>query len=232
MSLVSAALLGLGLGVKHAFEADHVAAVCALVARRGTVARAARAGALWGLGHAAVIIVAGGALVLLGARVPGPLAAALDAAVAVMLVGLGVSALWRSSESGSTGHGHEHGHEHEHGEKTEHAHFHDPQPEPRGSIRRPILIGLVHGASGTAALTLLVASTIPQRAEALAFIALFGIASIFGMAAAAALLAWPLRKAAEHAPVIARGLRGMAGVGSIAAGLMVAWIAVTAATIN
>lgn len=228
MSLVSAALLGLGLGVKHAFEADHVAAVCALVARRGTVARAARAGALWGLGHAAVIIVAGGALVLLGARVPRPLAAALDAAVAVMLVGLGVSALWRSSESGSTGQGHEH----EHGEKTEHAHFHDPRPEPRGSIRRPILIGLVHGASGTAALTLLVASTIPQRAEALAFIALFGIASIFGMAAAAALLAWPLRKAAEHAPVIARGLRGMAGVGSIAAGLMVAWIALTAATIN
>ena len=157
MSLLSAALLGLGLGVKHAFEADHVAAVCALVARRGTVARAARAGARWKLGHGAVILVAGAALVLLGARVPGPLAAAL---------------------------------------------------------------------------TLLVASTIPGRAEALAFITLFGLASIVGMAAAAAVLAWPLRKAAEHAPVIARGLRGMAGVGSIAAGLMVAWIALAAAKIN
>jgi hypothetical protein len=226
MSLVSAALLGLGLGVKHAFEADHVAAVCALVARRGTVARAARAGALWGLGHGAVIIVAGTALVLLGARVPGPLAAALDAAVAVMLVGLGVSALRRTSEGGSDGH------VHEHGEKTEHAHAHDHDGDHRGSTRRPILIGLVHGASGTAALTLLVASTIPDRAQALAFIVLFGLASIFGMAAAAALLAWPLRKATEHAPSIARGLRGMAGVGSIAAGLMVAWIALTAASIN
>lgn len=214
MSLLSAALLGLGLGVKHAFEADHVAAVCALVARRGTVARAARAGALWGLGHGAVIIVAGTALVLLGARVPGPLAAALDAAVAVMLVGLGVSALRRTPQD----HDHAHAHSHDH--------------EPRGSTRRPILIGLVHGASGTAALTLLVASTIPERAEALAFITLFGLASIVGMAAAAAVLAWPLRKAAEHAPVIARGLRGMAGVGSIAAGLMVAWIALYAAKIN
>ena len=212
MSLVSAALLGLGLGVKHAFEADHVAAVCALVARRGTVARAARSGALWGLGHGAVIILAGGALVLLGARVPGPLAAALDAAVAVMLVVLGVSALRRSP----TAHDHDHDHGHDHG----------------ASTRRPILVGLVHGASGTAALTLLVASTIPHRAEALAFITLFGVASIFGMAAAAALLAWPLRKAALHAPTIARGLRGMAGVGSIAAGLMVGWIALMASSSN
>ena len=222
MSLVSAALLGLGLGVKHAFEADHVAAVCALVARRGTVARAARAGALWGLGHGAVIIVAGTALVMLGAKVPGPVAAALDAAVAVMLVGLGISALRRTPGEVDAGHEHTHAPDHEH----QHAH------EPRGSTRRPILIGLVHGASGTAALTLLVASTIPERAEALAFIMLFGLASIVGMAAAAAVLAWPLRKAALHTPAIARGLRGMAGVGSIAAGLMVAWIAVYTAKLN
>lgn len=222
MSLVSAALLGLGLGVKHAFEADHVAAVCALVARRGTVARAARAGALWGLGHGAVIIVAGTALVLLGARVPGPLAAALDAAVAVMLVGLGISALRRTPGDAVPGHDHD----------KPHAHAHDHDHDARGSTRRPILVGLVHGASGTAALTLLVASTIPDRVEALAFITLFGLASIAGMAAAAAVLAWPLQKAALHAPAIARGLRGVAGVGSIAAGLMVGWIALITATIN
>ena len=214
MSLVSAALLGLGLGVKHAFEADHIAAVCALVARRGTVARAARAGALWGLGHGAIIILAGGALVLLGARVPGPLAAALDAAVAVMLVGLGVNALRRAPIAPD--HDHTHAHAHDHGPST----------------RRPILVGLVHGASGTAALTILVASTIPHRAEALAFITLFGLASILGMAAAAAILAWPLRKAAQHAPTIARGLRSMAGVGSIAAGLMVGWVALVASSSN
>jgi nickel/cobalt transporter (NicO) family protein len=228
MSLVSAALLGLGLGVRHAFEADHVAAVCALVARRGTVARAARSGALWGLGHGAVIIVAGGALVLLGARVPGPLAAALDAAVAVMLVGLGISALRRASEGIATRADHEAEHAHFHA----HGHAHDVDHDTPGATRRPILIGLLHGASGTAALTLLVAATIPQRAEALAFITLFGLASIVGMAAAAAVLAWPLRKAALHAPAIARGLSGMAGVGSIAAGVMVAWIALMTSSLN
>jgi nickel/cobalt exporter len=218
MSLVSAALLGLGLGVKHAFEADHVAAVCTLVARRGTVARAARFGALWGLGHGAVIILAGGALVAVGARVPGPLALALDAAVAVMLVGLGIAALRRSSIAPpqEQEHGHAHGHDQDHG----------------GSSRRPILIGLVHGASGTAALTILVATTIPERAEAFAFITLFGLASVVGMAAAAAVLAWPLRQATEHAPAIARGLRGMAGVGSIAAGVMVGWVALMASSVG
>jgi hypothetical protein len=77
-----------------------------------------------------------------------------------------------------------------------------------------------------------VASTIPERAEAFAFITLFGLASIVGMAAAAAVLAWPLRKAAEHAPAIARGLRGMAGVGSIAAGVMVGWVALMASSVN
>ncbi len=226
MSLVSAALLGLGLGVKHAFEADHVAAVCALVARSGTVARAARSGALWGLGHGAVIIVAGGALVMLGLRVPGPLAAALDAAVAVMLVGLGVSALRRAG-GGSATQAH---HETEHARSHDHGHVHDH--DLPGATRRPILIGLLHGASGTAALTLLVASTIPERTEALAFITLFGLASIVGMAGAAALLAWPLRAAALHAPAIARGLRGVAGVGSIAAGVMVGWIALMTSSMN
>lgn len=218
MSLVSAALLGLGLGVKHAFEADHVAAVCTLVARRGSVARAARFGALWGLGHGAVIILAGSALVAVGARVPGPVAVALDAAVAVMLVGLGITALRRSSIAPvlEQEDGHAHGHDQDHG----------------GSSRRPILIGLVHGASGTAALTILVATTIPERAEAFAFITLFGLASVVGMAAAAAVLAWPLRKAAEHAPAIARGLRGMAGVGSIAAGVMVGWVALMASSVG
>lgn len=214
MSLVSAALLGLGLGVRHAFEADHVAAVCTLVARRGSVAHAARFGALWGLGHGAVIIVAGSALVALGARVPGPLALALDAAVAVMLVVLGVTALRRAAAPAPLAHAHAHAHDH------------------AVSSRRPILIGLVHGASGTAALTLLVASTIPARAEAFAFITLFGLASILGMSAAATLLAWPLHKAAQHAPIIARGLHRIAGLGSIAAGLMVAWLAWTASTIN
>ena len=199
MNLIAASLLGLGVGVKHALEADHLAAVCTFVSQGGGVMRAAKTGALWGLGHAAAIVVAGGLLVATGAQVPGPLAIVFDLAVAAMLIGLGAAALF--SRRGAA-------------------------MAAAARARRPLAVGLVHGASGTAALTLLVASTIPVRAEALAFVGAFGIASLVGMASVAALVAVPLRSMAQRAPEHVRLLQGAAGVASIAAGLAVAWATV------
>lgn len=215
MSLVAASVLGFGLGVKHALEADHLAAVCTFVARGGGVARAARTGALWGTGHAAVIVLAGGALVATGASVPAPLALALDLAVAAMLIGLGAASLL--SRRSSARHAHDHGHGHEHAA---------PGPVEGGPRRRPLAVGLLHGASGTAALTLLVASTIKVRAEALAFVAIFGLASVVGMAVVAATVAWPLQHVARRAPRHVRALQVLASAGSIAAGVAVAWATV------
>ncbi len=196
MSVLAASLLGLALGGKHALEADHLAAVSTLVARGGSVARAARAGALWGLGHGAVITLGGSALVLTGTVVPRPFAIALDIAVAAMLVGLGIAALVRRKRA------------------AEHTHHH---------AGRPLAIGVVHGASGTAALTLLVATTIPGRTEALSFIGLFGLASIAGMAAVASILAVSMRAVASRSERFGEWTRNLAGAGSIAAGLAVGW---------
>lgn len=215
MSLASAALLGLGLGIRHALEADHLAAVCTLVARGGGAASAARAGALWGAGHGAVIVVAGSALILSGAQVPASLATTLDLAVAVMLVALGVSAI--ASREQRLSHAHAHA--------TGAARSHDASPPAK-----PLLVGLVHGASGTAALTLLVATTIPARADGLAFIALFGVASIFGMATAAALVALSLGRVTRHAPSLTGAVRAASGIASIAAGVAVAWAALFVAS--
>lgn len=222
MSLASAALLGLGLGVKHALEADHLAAVCTIVSRGGGVALAARSGALWGAGHGAVIVLAGSALVLAGAQVPASVATVLDIAVAVMLVGLGVSAI--AGRSASI-HRHSHGLPHSHGEEESLA-LRSSGARPT----RPLLVGCVHGASGTAALTLLVATTIPARADGLAFIALFGVASILGMAVAAALVALPLGRISRSGPSLARAVRAASGLASVAAGLMVAWTTLFAAS--
>ncbi|MDI1475514.1 hypothetical protein [Polyangium sp. y55x31] len=198
MSVVAASVLGLGLGLKHAFEADHVAAVCTFVARGGTVARAAWSGALWGLGHGAVMVLVGGALVASGATVPPSIALALDIAVAVMLVGLGIGALvsrrQKVAEDGA----------------------------PPKTVKRPLLVGLVHGASGTAALTLLVASTMQARTAALVFVGVFGLASVIGMALIAALVAWPMRSLTRVAPSLGPRLQALAGLGSIAAGIAVA----------
>ncbi|TKD01844.1 hypothetical protein [Polyangium fumosum] len=199
MSVVAASVLGLGLGLKHAFEADHVAAVCTFVARGGTVARAAWSGALWGLGHGAVMVLAGGALVASGATVPPAIALALDIAVAVMLVGLGIGALVSRRQKPV-----------------------EEDGAPPKTVKRPLLVGLVHGASGTAALTLLVASTMQARTAALVFVGVFGLASVIGMALIAALVAWPMRSLTRVAPSLGPRLQALAGLGSIAAGIAVA----------
>jgi hypothetical protein len=199
MSLAAAVVFGLGLGMKHAFEADHVAAVCTFIARGGSVASAAQAGALWGLGHAAVIVLGGGALVATGAQVPGPVALVLDIAVALMLIGMGIAAVARRRRAAA---------------RMEHA--------PARPGRRPIAVGLVHGASGTAALTMLVATTIPVRAQALLFVGTFGAASVLAMALIAALVAWSMRSLTRRAPTLGPRLEAVAGLGSIAAGIAVA----------
>lgn len=199
VSVLAASVLGVGLGLKHAFEADHVAAVCTFVARGGSVSRAAWTGAIWGLGHAAVLVVLGSALVMVGVSVPKPVAIALDVAVAVMLCGLGISAFLSRRRAAAP----------------EHLH-----PE---AARRPFAVGLLHGASGTAALTLLVASTMQTRAAALLFIALFGLSSIACMALVATLVAWPLRSLTRRAPSFAPRLQMLAGLGSLAAGVSIAW---------
>ncbi|WP_156338953.1 hypothetical protein [Chondromyces crocatus] len=203
---MAASLLGLGIGARHALEADHLAAVCNFVSQGGGVLGAAKTGALWGLGHSLVIVVAGGALVATGAQVPESLAFVLDLAVAGMLVGLGVAALLSLRRLRAKA-------------RTPATDAMNRQPP----ARRPLAVGLVHGASGTAAIPLLVATTIPERTEALVFVAVFGIVSLLVMAAVAGLLALPLRSVARRAPERVRVLQGLAATASIAAGLAVAW---------
>lgn len=204
MTLSIALLLGLGMGIKHALEADHLAAVCTMVTAGGSVARAARIGALWGLGHALCIVGLGSLLVMTGLRVPEHLAMLLDAAVALMLIALGIAglrAVQRGLESGDA--------------------LHSSRVAP--NLKKPLAVGAVHGASGTAALTLLVASTIPGRSQGLAFIFLFGAASILGMALVAAAVALPLQSARRRSPHLFRAVQGFAGAASIAAGFSIAW---------
>ncbi|MBK9265070.1 MAG: hypothetical protein IPM54_35485 [Polyangiaceae bacterium] len=196
MSVLTASVLGLGLGLKHALEADHVAAVCTFVARGGTVARAAKSGALWGLGHAVVLMLATGTLVLAGVSVPERIATLLDVAVAVMLIGLGVHALAVRHK------------------------FHQDEPAATPN-RRPFAVGVVHGASGTAALTLLVASTMSTPGAALVFVGVFSFAAVIGMALAAALVALPMRSLARLSPAVMPYVQTLTALVSIAAGIAI-----------
>ncbi|GAC1558767.1 MAG: hypothetical protein NVS3B10_17810 [Polyangiales bacterium] len=195
-------LLGLALGARHALEPDHLAAVTTFVTRTSDVPGAARMGAAWGLGHGLAIALFGGAVIATGVRVPGPIAVALDLAVAVVLVWLGVRALRRPDHASPA----DEAHAHAHGAR---------------SAGRSTMIGFVHGASGTAAITVLCLSTFHSTRLAVGFLALFALGALASMAALSGLLASPLSALARRGRNVARAVRWTSGLLALAAAALV-----------
>ncbi|MBI4551518.1 MAG: sulfite exporter TauE/SafE family protein [Candidatus Latescibacteria bacterium] len=220
--------LGLGfvLGLKHALDADHLVAVTTIVSERKGVFGSSLVGALWGLGHTAALLVVGLVVVALNLRIPDRLALALEFAVAVMLVVLGVD-LIRKLIRGATlhVHSHEHGahwhvHPHLH-EGTAGTDAHSHHPVRLGT--KPFFIGMVHGLAGSAALMLLVLVTIPSRTLALIYIGVFGIGSIGGMLVMSTLVGLPFAMTAQRFSRLNMTVRALAGVFSVGFGLFLAW---------
>jgi len=226
--LSSASVLGLGLvfGLKHALDADHVAAVTALLSGRNSVRRSSMVGMLWGVGHTPPLLAAGIAVILLHVEISGPQAAALELGVAVMLMGLGVNALVRIVRGGTL-----HLHAHQHGGRIHvHPHLHDSvgesQRHTHHGVRsgiRPLLIGMVHGLAGSAALMLLVLSTIPSALLGFVYIGVFGLGSIGGMMLMSALVSLPMRLSAARFARVHVVLRASAAFFSLAWGLLMAY---------
>src|SRR6201996_6769720 len=113
-------ILGLGflLGMQHALEADHVAAVSSIAARRDNVADIVKHGLTWGLGHTLTLFVFAGAALTLGQAIPDGLARPIETAVGIMLIGLGAHVLWRLWRDRV------HFHTHSHGNSETHVHVH------------------------------------------------------------------------------------------------------------
>ena len=216
LELVSTSALGSLLGMRHALEPDHLTAVSTLVTGERSGLKAAWLGVCWGLGHTLTLLTAGAALVVLRAEMPAAAADAFEFLVAVMLVGLGLRAIYRAARQGSAGplHAHQHGRlVHVHPGVPAHVHI------GRWTLaRRPLLIGAVHGLAGSGALTALVLATLPSTAARLAYMALFGLGSTVGMAALSGLLGWPLGRLAQH-PAIGRGISLTVGCISTALGV-------------
>jgi high-affinity nickel-transport protein len=245
-------LLGFFLGMRHATDPDHVIAVTTIVARHRSRRGGALIGAVWGLGHTLTILVVGAGIILLGWVVPPRLGLALELAVGVMLVVLGLATLWDRGEGVRAaptpgGHRHEparvHAHAHPHGDYV-HAHplGHDPESHPHGpdqtplarldrhlgglggyQLVRPLVVGVVHGLAGSAAVALLVLATIRDPRWALLYLLVFGVGTVAGMMLVTALLAWPFAVAGPRVAAMHRGLRLAAGLVSLAFGLLVAY---------
>lgn len=220
-------LLGFVLGLRHALDADHVAAVAALSTGEGGVRRALATGFSWGLGHALVLGAVGFGVLLLRVGIPEKVALLFELAVGIMLVGLGAAAIHGALRARLHAHVHRHdgvAHEHLHfhvvphaDETEEGAHRH---PHPVRLALRPLLVGGLHGLAGSAALSLLVLTTIPAIVPGCAYLGLFGAGSVAGMAVMSLVLAGPLALARRRALWLHRALRIAAGAGSMVLGLV------------
>jgi len=217
-------LLGFLIGMRHAVEADHVAAVATLATRGPSVAEAVRQGAVWGLGHTLTLLVVGSTVLLLNAVVPESAAHALEFAVGVMLVILGIDVLrrlWRERihfHSHRHADGAEHFHAHAHDSGASHDPVHHDHEHRRRFPVRALLIGAMHGMAGSAALILLTLETVGKPAVGILYIALFGLGSIAGMAALSVVIAVPLRYSAHGLTRLHNSLRGTIGVVTITLG--------------
>lgn len=191
--LFPALILGVVLGMRHATDADHVVAVTTIVTRRRSVGDAMRIGALWGVGHTVTIMLVGGAIILLGVVIPPRLGLAMEFAVALMLIGLGAyNLLGRHSA---------------------------PAPIPAA---RPLLVGVVHGLAGSAAIALLVLTTIPEPGRAFGYLMLFGLGTIGGMMGVTGAVATPMALTARRFDRFNRSLRLVSGTLSVALGVALA----------
>lgn len=218
------AVLGLGfaLGLRHALDVDHLAAVSTIVSERRGILRSSLVGALWGLGHTASLLAVAVAVIALHAEIPPFVGALFEFGVACMLVVLGVNLLRTVARGGRVHlHPHQHGghrHVHPHVHERTHVH-HDHGP----TNRRPFLVGLVHGLAGSAGLMLAVVATIPSPALAIAYVAIFGVGSIGGMAVMSTVFALPTLIAHDRFTGADRWVRLAAGLVSVVVGGQLAW---------
>jgi ABC-type nickel/cobalt efflux system permease component RcnA len=254
--LVSLLLLGFFLGMRHATDADHIIAIATIVSRQRTLRGSVLIGAAWGIGHTLTILAVGSAIILFGVVIPARVGLAMELAVGIMLVILGLLTLTgmgrvlrdaiapgRPLPEHAHAHGHDlavHDHAHAHGDYVhQHAHGHDARdhghpadqtPLARldrslGTLSlyqwlRPLVVGIVHGLAGSAAVALLVLAAVRDPAWAIAYLVLLGAGTVAGMMLITVALAAPFAFSWSSLPRFNWQLRVASGLISLGFGLI------------
>ena len=198
MSLFALLGLALALGLRHAMDPDHVAAVAAITSRTRRLAPAAWLGLVWGLGHTLTVFVVGGAIVAFNLVVPPRVGLSLEFVVAIALIVIGALNLGRTPP-----------------------HRHDDLARvPAG---RAFVVGLVHGLAGSAAIALLVLATVRRPLDAALYLLVFGAGTLAGMVLVTTGFAAPISAASVRWPAAPRIARVATGLVSLVFGLWLAW---------
>lgn len=221
--------LGFVLGLRHALDADHLAAVSTFASEEKSLLRSSMIGISWGMGHTAALLVFGLAVAAFRLALTPRLAQVLEFIVGLMLIGLGANVLfklWKGSALHAHSHSHdgvEHKHLHVHVAEPRHEHPHQHQHRTLRVGGRPFMVGVVHGLAGTAALMMLVVGTLPSLLLAAIYILVFGVGSIGGMVVMSVLISVPLAIAASRLRMVERGIRIAAALFSLGFGGYLAW---------
>ncbi len=217
-------VLGFGflLGLWHAKDPDHLAAVSTIVADKKNLLSSTIIGGFWGVGHTLALLAVGSLVVFLKLQISDAVEAKLEGLVGLMLVLLGLNALRKLREKSRV---HVHAHEHEgHLHTHIHAHVDESKEETHHFAKfspRSIAIGLVHGLAGSAGVMLLILPTISAPAVALLYIAIFGIGSIAGMMLMSLLIGLPMHVTAGRYEAVNKSILGIAGIFSFGLGLVI-----------
>jgi len=221
------AILGFGfmLGLKHATEADHLAAVSTIVAERKSLWSSTFIGGLWGLGHTISLFFVGVLVLFLDLQISERTERILEFCVGIMLTFLGLNVLRKLLKGGKF-----HFHAHEHGAREHvHPHIHVAESEEAHTHHglkfnpRALVIGMIHGLAGSAALMLLVIPTIESKTVGLLYILVFGGGSIGGMMLMSFLVGLPFHFTAARHNRFNYILQSIAGFVSIALGLLIVY---------
>ncbi len=194
MTLVLTFVTSLMLGMRHATDPDHVVAVTTIVSSERSVFKAARIGALWGLGHTLTILLVGGAIIVFKVAFSVRLGLSMELTVAIMLIVLGLLNLFNVN-----------------------AHAKPVSPA------RPFLIGVVHGLAGSAGAALLLVPLIDDPRFAALYLLVFGLGTIAGMSLVTLAIAAPALVAGPPTAGVQRSIRLASGAVSVVFGVYLAY---------
>ena len=219
VTVATALFFGFALGVKHALDADHIVAITTIVSRTSSFLHSLIIGLSWGIGHTFTLLLAGIVVLVFKAAIPEKVFLSMEFLVGIFLVLLGVPLIKQLIVARPHIHIHKHGtkshvHPHSHQETEKHKHRH---------IRRPLLLGMIHGMAGSGAVLLLVLSTMPTVGQGLIYIMLFGIGTIVGMVLFSGLIGLPFRFAGRYSYKLQLWFKGAAGLLSVFLGSAIMW---------
>ena len=227
--MTSLLLLGFLIGMRHALEADHLAAVASLSTHQHSIRDTIRHGAVWGLGHTTTLFLFGSVVIWMDSMIPDQLAFYLEIAVGFMLIALGIDVIRRVVRDRV----HYHLHRHEDQNIHFHAHSHAGEQQHQQSPHqhthqwrfpyRTLMIGFMHGMAGSAALILMTLERMDSLWTGMLYMLLFGLGSMVGMALISAAIAIPLRASARGLTWMHNGLQAAIGVLTLALGLTIVY---------